>query len=403
MRVLTTNPGYRNTLALIRALATEGVQVEVVGFQTRAGKDTDGPVFHSKYCKGRHFVRDPRREPAAFVDDLAALLAREKFDAILPVGTNAVVPMSKAADRLRPLAPFPFPDYDKVELAHNKLSMIRLAETANVGVPHTVTLDSLDTVDERCQGYDFPAIVKTRKGGGSNGVFVVRSVDDVRRVLADLQAEAAEAVDDVCNDTSDPMLQEMIPGQIFDVPFLAQNGKVVAHIVQYRERMLPVNGGSGMINKTCDHDRVREEAFRLVEAIGWDGIGLVEFKLDADGNPRLMELNPKFWGTLDLSIQAGVNFPYLAFLHATGQPIPKTEYRRGARYRWMVPDGIRTVRASDDRWKAAFEFFFPWRPDTTSEVWIRDLAPTAFSLKRELKSWKAARVRRKNERKAAAH
>ncbi|MEQ8850318.1 MAG: ATP-grasp domain-containing protein [Phycisphaerales bacterium] len=398
MKVLTTNPPYRNTTALVRALGREGVEVHVLGFTNPKGVELDGQAFHSKYCAGRHFSRDPRRDMDGFVDDLCEILEREKFDVLLPVSTNTVIPVSKHAERIRPLCPFPFPDYDKVEAAHNKATMIRIAEEAGVGVPRTRLIEPGADLDAMLEDYVFPVILKTRKGGGSNGVFPAATREELAAIVEKLELKPQSDPTGECTDSSSPMLQEYIPGMIYDIPFIAEDGEVLAHVVQYRERMLPVDGGSGMINKTCDFEPARKAAFDLVKATGWTGIGLVEFKLDANGVPRLMELNPKFWGTLDLSIRAGVNFPMLACQQAMGQPVSRPEYRRGLRYRWMIPDGIRTVRASEDRARAAWEFFSPLRASTTSEVWVRDFGPTKFAMDQML----AGRRQKKRSQKAAA-
>lgn len=39
---------------------------------------------------------------------------------------------------------------------------------------------------------------------------------------------------------------------------------------------------------------------------------MVEWKVDLrDGRPKLMEINPRFWGSLELAVRSGVNFPSL--------------------------------------------------------------------------------------------
>ena len=40
----------------------------------------------------------------------------------------------------------------------------------------------------------------------------------------------------------------------------------------------------------------------------------IEFRIDSrDGVPKIMEVNPRFWGSLQLSILSGVDFPYLLY------------------------------------------------------------------------------------------
>ena len=66
---------------------------------------------------------------------------------------------------------------------------------------------------------------------------------------------------------------------------------------------------------------------------------MVEFKVAEDGTPYLMEINTRFWGSLQLAIDAGVDFPWLLYKLACGQPVtPVTRYKTGRRLRWLLGD-----------------------------------------------------------------
>jgi predicted ATP-grasp superfamily ATP-dependent carboligase len=63
---------------------------------------------------------------------------------------------------------------------------------------------------------------------------------------------------------------------------------------------------------------------------------MVEYKVDAaTGVAYLMEINGRFWGSLQLAIDAGVDFPLLLVRCALGEPVPaRPAYRTGTRGRW---------------------------------------------------------------------
>jgi protein-tyrosine-phosphatase len=55
---------------------------------------------------------------------------------------------------------------------------------------------------------------------------------------------------------------------------------------------------------------------------------MVEFKLDAGGRYWLMEINPRLWGSLAISVDAGVNFPLGLLQIACGeQPAAQPQYK----------------------------------------------------------------------------
>ncbi|MCK7577967.1 MAG: ATP-grasp domain-containing protein [Chromatiales bacterium] len=51
-------------------------------------------------------------------------------------------------------------------------------------------------------------------------------------------------------------------------------------------------------------------AKKLLDAVSWHGVAMVEFRVTLEGKPYLMEINTRFWGSLQLAIDAGVDFPY---------------------------------------------------------------------------------------------
>jgi hypothetical protein len=99
---------------------------------------------------------------------------------------------------------------------------------------------------------------------------------------------------------------------------------------------------------------------------------MVEFKWDA-GRYTLMEINPKFWGSLDLAIAAGVDFPWLAVQLARGEPIPAVfEYPVGVRFQWVFDDLLHLAARPQSAGAVLGDLL---RRRVRSDVWLRDLKP----------------------------
>lgn len=82
-------------------------------------------------------------------------------------------------------------------------------------------------------------------------------------------------------------------------------------------------------------------ALRLLQHVDWHGVAMVEFKVDRHtGVPFLMEVNGRFWGSLQLALDAGLNFPLLLYRMACGDKInaPATTYKVGVKSRWLLGD-----------------------------------------------------------------
>ena len=118
---------------------------------------------------------------------------------------------------------------------------------------------------------------------------------------------------------------------------------------------------------------------------------MVEYKVDSQsGTPYLMEINGRFWGSLQLAIDSGVDFPALLLQAATGELHELvTASRTVVRSRWWwgevdhllamlrhCPEKLALPPGAPGRWKSMVEFLKVWRPGDRYEVLrLNDLRP----------------------------
>src|SRR4029077_11048979 len=103
----------------------------------------------------------------------------------------------------------------------------------------------------------------------------------------------------------------------------------------------PPAGGASVLSESAPVEaRLRDDAIRLLGPIGWHGVAMMEYKQDQNtGDFFLMEINGRFWGSLQLAIDAGVDFPFLAWQLATGRrPEVPRPYAVGVKNRWLCGD-----------------------------------------------------------------
>ena len=126
---------------------------------------------------------------------------------------------------------------------------------------------------------------------------------------------------------------------------------------------------------------------------------MVEFKVDERDNiPKLMEINGRFWGSLQLAIDAGVDFPALLIETVEKNHVPPLgNYAIGVRTRWLMGDidSLLMVLLRDrrklslpighqGRLQYLLEFLKLWQKNTYYEVLKReDIRPWIY----ELKQW----------------
>jgi predicted ATP-grasp superfamily ATP-dependent carboligase/protein-tyrosine-phosphatase len=134
--------------------------------------------------------------------------------------------------------------------------------------------------------------------------------------------------------------QEYVPGWGVGVELLYCNGKPVWHFAHERLHEWPLTGGASTYRRAIEPaEGMLAAAQRLLGALEWHGVAMVEFKRRADGSFVLMEINPRLWGSVAVSIAAGVDFPLGLWKIAKGMPLPpQPRYRRGLRQRHLSTD-----------------------------------------------------------------
>jgi predicted ATP-grasp superfamily ATP-dependent carboligase len=227
-----------------------------------------------------------------------------------------------------------------------------------------------------------PLVVKPRKGAGNFGVEIIDTVDDVLNLRKRINTEGEKkcvAKDDriLIYDNSDPIVQEFIDGDIVDACAIANRGKVKAILTQVRTKTLPPKGGFGVMNRTVNVPEVRDMAECLLTDLGWHGVAQIEFKYDTKSKQyKLMEINPKFWGTLALSVAAGIDFPYLAYRMAVGEDVGGGHsFEENCVYRWVVPNELAHVLQSGNRRLALKRFVWDFFRPANYNLSFRDPVP----------------------------
>jgi hypothetical protein len=101
----------------------------------------------------------------------------------------------------------------------------------------------------------------------------------------------------------------------------------------------PTGSGSALRESALPSPELREASLALLKAVGWHGVAMVEYRMRADGTPVFLEINGRFWHSLALAVNAGVDFPLaLARLAEHGDIDTLPPGRSGVRCRWLLGD-----------------------------------------------------------------
>jgi predicted ATP-grasp superfamily ATP-dependent carboligase len=389
-RILITDGDNRSALAATRALGQLGHEVFV------ASDMQPSLAAVSKYATGFDMYQSPYVAPDQFVRDVAKILQERQIEVLLPMTEITTILLTRHRAVLPAQVRIPFPDTQIVSTAADKASVLRLAQSIGVPIPVTHIVDSPNDIDTVLSRVDYPAVFKpsrsrtwTGQQWVSSGVGYAVDADDLRARLGKLHPAVFPV-----------LIQERIEGPGVGVFVCCDEARLLATFAHRRLREKPPSGGVSVLCESAPVDpTAREHATRLLKELGWRGVAMVEFKQDArTGVLKLMEINGRFWGSLQLAIDAGVNFPQLAVDIALNRAQPVSNYRVGVRSRWFWGDTDAMVsmllrsreqlnlpRNHPGRWRTLMSYLLFWRPGMRYELErFSDPAPALLAARRWL-------------------
>jgi len=231
--------------------------------------------------------------------------------------------------------------------AMDKAATIAAATALGIPVPRTRILHDRGEAVAAARDLGYPVVVKPRFSYYWDGERFLTS-NGVGYASCDAELEAAMASVQPPS-FPPPLLQEFIPGVGAGFStILAPDGSVCAEFAHERLRDLRPTGSGSVLRRSVPIDRqLREWSLALLRSFSWSSVAMVEFRRDvATGRAYLMEVNGRFWGSLQLAIDSGVNFPEIAVRTALGQYVSASppSYRAGIVSRWWLGDLLRTLR-----------------------------------------------------------
>jgi carbamoyl-phosphate synthase large subunit len=292
-RVLITGVGGPSGICLLQALAKRPV--------TLLGGDID------PYAAGLYIVEPdrrailPRGEDPRFADVVLAFCEREEVNVVVPTVDSELIPLATRRTQFEQLGvQLVLAPLETLETCLDKWALHACCE-GNVRTPDTLLLD--ESFDATAS--PMPAIVKPRVGSGSRGIYRIERVEQLERFERD----------------GSLLVQELLPGAEYSLDVLAtREGRVIS--VVSRER-LKVDSGIAVTARTRHDERLEKIGREVAELIGLRGVANVQVKEDVHGEAALLEVNPRFPGTMALTIASGPDMAWLCVADALGDAMPE--------------------------------------------------------------------------------
>jgi predicted ATP-grasp superfamily ATP-dependent carboligase len=327
-RVLVTDGEARSALATVRSLGRSGHTVTVTARRL--------PVLAAASRFAGHAVVLPSafQETEAFLDGLSRVIRDQGIEVLIPTTDASMRAILRAEAGRLGQAILAGPERSAYDALADKGALLPRAAALGLSIPRSIEAATPADLRQAAEELGYPCVLKPHRS-------VVR-VGEKQLSFAIRYAGAPEDLVDAYPVEAFPVLvQEKIVGPGEGVFVLMEQGQRIAAFAHRRLREKPPSGGVSVYRESIalPADLLTRCDSMLAE-VQWHGPAMIEFKRSTrTGQAYLMELNGRLWGSLQLAIDAGVDFPALMVESALGHPVtPVESYRLGVRSRWEWGD-----------------------------------------------------------------
>jgi predicted ATP-grasp superfamily ATP-dependent carboligase len=348
MTAIVTNAKNRIAYNIAKSLGLKGITVYTSDFIPNAMS------FSSKFSKGNFVYPSPYNEQKEFLESIISNIQKYDCKVLIPVSEETYL-IAKHREEIQKHTNLVVPDFEQILFAHNKDKWVSLAEGIGIPCPKSYEISELIT-NSNNMDISYPVLIKPKQGGGGWGIVQINSSDELQRIL-DEQSHCGRPLERF-------FIQEKIEGETHCVAMLFRHGNFKAKVGYRQMRSFPVDGGQATLRMSYENKEAENYFERFLEKLNWHGICQADFIIEtASGTPYLIDINPRFWGSLAQGIAAGVDFPYKVYRMALDGDIePQYTYDKGIVTRWVGGD-LRAffpmLRKTEHKRRFIREFMFP--------------------------------------------
>ncbi len=292
---MVTDTHWRTSYYVTKSLARRGIKV--IGLKSDASRYDKSKYYHTIIS-----VASPETDQEAWLSSVEETGSGKEY--LIPISVETIQLVAKHSARLEAKFILPPTDLEKIAMATDKLRSIELMAGIGIPIPATYVPNSLQEAEDIFQRLPLPVVIKLRKEQNippEKRYGIAESLEDCLALYRTLSSRQPR-----------PIIQQYVQGQGMGISILANQGKILAKFSHQRLREQKPTGGPSTYCTAIDSRTLEEFAVKFAEWTGWNGVAMLEFKFNrAENQYYFMEINPRFWGSIELAIKSGVDFPYL--------------------------------------------------------------------------------------------
>lgn len=242
-------------------------------------------------------------------------ITKHKIDLVMPIFEDGIETIIKHKRSFVGEKICLLPDLVNFGKARNKWLLTQHLLLNNIPFPKSVLYSPNESLS--LENLRFPIISKPIIGsGGGDGVCLLQNREELESYLLSKKFDDAQ------------IIQEYVKGYDIGCSVLCKSGNILAFTIQ-KATMLNSNPFKPLLGVEFVYE---EDLYaiveRLMKSLNWYGVAHIDLKYDVENKTfKVIEVNTRFWGSLDASLIAGVNFPHLYCLASSNEPFEIPQYK----------------------------------------------------------------------------
>ena len=255
---LITEAGGPAAVGLIKALKSASVEVRIIATDI----DPLASGLHMVDCG----ITICRASEDNYIDEILNLIKKYQVNVIVPTGEHDLQKLAENRQNIEQLGCKIFiSDKETIDICQDKFKFYQSLKHTELPLPTTISKDM---------------ILKPRRGSGSRGIQLIKLEDCI--------------------------IQNYLSGKEYTVDvFCDMSSNIINHII--RERVT-TKAGISTKSKVLFDKKISSVVRQMVQHLSIKGPACIQLRENEDGEPYIIECNPRLGGGTYVSALAGVNY-----------------------------------------------------------------------------------------------
>ncbi len=318
-RILLTTARWTSSRAILESLGKRGHEIYLIDSNSLAAG------FSSKYCT-ESFVSPNEENKTDYINFILDVLRKKNVDLFIPISDLDVEYFSEIREEVQKYTRMILASKDIITLARNKDQTYRFCLQHQFSIPRTYFPQTMEEVSQLANQLSYPCLAKLAKAMGNEGNSYFQNKEWLLGFYKHFVGNPIW-----------PVIQEFVKGDVAGFSAVCNEGEILSYFmmkIEYKH-----STAAPAIAYSSTDPELLKVSKRLIKQLNWTGPINLDFIKEPVGEYKLMEINPRFGGSICLPYRFGIDLPYVLYSLAFGEPLPtfNTHYQEGRMLRNLFP------------------------------------------------------------------